>query len=324
MKKIIFIVALISILATGCLIDSTPPTRPVACTTEAKLCPDGSYVGRTGPGCQFRACPTPIQATSTPTSLDINCKLDADCPTSAYTCQAIEGSGTVYPNNTKPPSYTITKGVCKIKLGYKCNLDAECLPGLICHNRLCTNPIGSSCNGADDTSCPNGYKCIQSCGPPIARSGEPPPPWFCELNEIADKPKNCPICLASNTKISTPNGEVNIRDIKIGMPVWSLDSKGKRIVSKVITVSHTPTPKTHKVIHLVLNDKREVWASFNHPTVNGLPIGSLKMGETYNGGQIIKTELILYWDTATYDLLPNSDTGYYWANKILLGSTLGL
>jgi len=30
-----------------------------ACTLEAKLCPDGkTYVGRTGPNCEFAACPT--------------------------------------------------------------------------------------------------------------------------------------------------------------------------------------------------------------------------------------------------------------------------
>jgi hypothetical protein len=29
----------------------------VYCTQEAKLCPDGSYVGRTGPRCEFSACP---------------------------------------------------------------------------------------------------------------------------------------------------------------------------------------------------------------------------------------------------------------------------
>ncbi|MBI3984998.1 MAG: hypothetical protein HY344_03610 [Candidatus Levybacteria bacterium] len=27
------------------------------CTQEAKLCPDGSYVGRTGPNCEFATCP---------------------------------------------------------------------------------------------------------------------------------------------------------------------------------------------------------------------------------------------------------------------------
>jgi hypothetical protein len=29
----------------------------VVCTMDAKLCPDGSYVGRRGPNCEFAACP---------------------------------------------------------------------------------------------------------------------------------------------------------------------------------------------------------------------------------------------------------------------------
>ncbi len=38
----------------------------VACTAEAKQCPDGSYVGRNGPDCQFAACPgVGTQASST-------------------------------------------------------------------------------------------------------------------------------------------------------------------------------------------------------------------------------------------------------------------
>lgn len=32
---------------------------PVACTMEAKICPDGSAVGRSGPKCEFAQCPTP-------------------------------------------------------------------------------------------------------------------------------------------------------------------------------------------------------------------------------------------------------------------------
>jgi len=31
--------------------------EPISCTQEAKLCPDGSYVGRTGPNCEFTECP---------------------------------------------------------------------------------------------------------------------------------------------------------------------------------------------------------------------------------------------------------------------------
>ena len=31
--------------------------QPKACTQEAKICPDGSSVGRTGPNCEFAPCP---------------------------------------------------------------------------------------------------------------------------------------------------------------------------------------------------------------------------------------------------------------------------
>jgi hypothetical protein len=41
---------------------SPKPEEPVFCTQDAKQCPDGSYVGREGPKCEFKACPT----TSTP------------------------------------------------------------------------------------------------------------------------------------------------------------------------------------------------------------------------------------------------------------------
>lgn len=35
-----------------------PADEGVTCTMEAKECPDGSYVGRSGPNCEFEACPT--------------------------------------------------------------------------------------------------------------------------------------------------------------------------------------------------------------------------------------------------------------------------
>lgn len=35
-----------------------PGNRPIACTMEAKACPDGSYVSRTGPNCEFAPCPS--------------------------------------------------------------------------------------------------------------------------------------------------------------------------------------------------------------------------------------------------------------------------
>lgn len=34
-----------------------PGEDGVACTLEAKLCPDGTPVGRVGPNCEFAPCP---------------------------------------------------------------------------------------------------------------------------------------------------------------------------------------------------------------------------------------------------------------------------
>lgn len=39
------------------LINISAPSERVSCTQEAKQCPDGSYVSRTGSDCEFAACP---------------------------------------------------------------------------------------------------------------------------------------------------------------------------------------------------------------------------------------------------------------------------
>ncbi len=52
-------------LAKSSLLDQLKPKpKEVACTMEVKTCPDGSYVGRSGPACEFASCPTPDQSIS--------------------------------------------------------------------------------------------------------------------------------------------------------------------------------------------------------------------------------------------------------------------
>ena len=65
---IIFIAAVI--FGVGVLYYAKVLKKPaqVACTQEAKQCPDGSYVGRTGPNCEFAACPASSAAQSAATS----------------------------------------------------------------------------------------------------------------------------------------------------------------------------------------------------------------------------------------------------------------
>ncbi len=289
-----------------------PAPEPVVCTMEAKQCPDGSYVGRSGPNCEFAPCPS----SSLPSG---NCTSDAQCPPGSM-CQATQGSGTVSPNGGSS-TFTIEKGECKWKEGNRCGATADCQAGLICHNYVCTSPQDGECAGPD-AKCPQGYRCVQDCGPPVVRQDEPPPGWHCLLEEVASQPRMCPICLASNTVIDTPNGTISVRNVKTGTVVWSIDRHGTKIASEVVRVSRVPVPATHRVIHLVMKDGREVWASPDHPTADGRRVADLRAGDAYSGGTVAAADTVPYWDTATYDLLPAGDTGAYWANGILLGSTL--
>ena len=60
----------------------------------------------------------------------------------------------------------------------------------------------------------------------------------------------------------------------------------------------------------------------SHPTADGRTVGELEGNGTYDRSLVKSTELIPYQEYKTYDLLPAGNTGFYWANGILLASTL--
>lgn len=55
--KFIIVISIVIVAVGGVLWVSLFRENLIACTEEAKLCPDGSYVGRTGPNCEFTPCP---------------------------------------------------------------------------------------------------------------------------------------------------------------------------------------------------------------------------------------------------------------------------
>lgn len=62
------LLALVGVGVIYFLVTRGHTSAPVACTAEAMQCPDGSWVGRTGPNCDFAACPTSTSTTATSTS----------------------------------------------------------------------------------------------------------------------------------------------------------------------------------------------------------------------------------------------------------------
>ncbi len=132
----------------------------------------------------------------------------------------------------------------------------------------------------------------------------------------------CPICLASGTLIDTPTGPMPVQNLRVGDWVWTMNQAGARTALPLIQIGKTVVPATHQVVHLVLNDGRELWVSPGHPTTDGRAVGRLSAGDFLDGALILSVERVIYTGTATYDILPAGDTGAYWANGILIASTL--
>ena len=130
----------------------------------------------------------------------------------------------------------------------------------------------------------------------------------------------CPICLAATARIATPDGAIPVSDLRAGMLVWTVDA-GKRVAAPIAIVRHTPAPFGHRVIRVVLADGRAVVASPGHPTGDGRRMGELNPGDLLDGSRVVTMDFLPYTGD-TWDLLPRSTTGTYWADGVLLGSTL--
>jgi hypothetical protein len=131
----------------------------------------------------------------------------------------------------------------------------------------------------------------------------------------------CPICLAEGTLIDTPDGPVPVEKLQQGMMIYTQDDAGKKIAGVITATASAQSPTSFQIIRIVLNDGRLVSASPGHPTTDGRTIGELKVGDTLDGGIIAAVTAVPY-SGYTFDILPEGGTGFYWANGILLKSTL--
>lgn len=101
---IAIILALVAVLAVVAYVLGakllSPSPKPIACTSEAKICPDGSSVGRVGPNCEFATCPI-----STPTATPIENLLPTASPSASPTVAPV-ATPTIAPPPPPPPPTT--------------------------------------------------------------------------------------------------------------------------------------------------------------------------------------------------------------------------
>ena len=57
-KNLLALLIIIIVATVLYFISGYSQNNTVACTFEARICPDGSSVGRSGPNCEFTPCPT--------------------------------------------------------------------------------------------------------------------------------------------------------------------------------------------------------------------------------------------------------------------------
>ena len=142
------------------------------------------------------------------------------------------------------------------------------------------------------------------------------------LQQEASGPPPCPICLAEGTRIATPDGDVPVERLVVGSQVLTAGADGRPMVTAVLRIGSAPVPPSYEVVRLVLADGRAVSASPGHPLADGRLIGSLHAGDWVDGSTVVSVARQRYQRARTYDLLPGGPSGAYWANGILLGSTL--
>ncbi len=143
------------------------------------------------------------------------------------------------------------------------------------------------------------------------------------IEEEEEARLSCPRCLAAGSRIATPAGPVEVQRLRPGDTVWTMDRQGRRRPAVVQRVVHLAAPPGHGMVYLRLDDGRELLVSPGHPLADGRPAGELTPGDRLDGSVVLSAGRVTYRGQATYDLLPAGETGLYWANGILLRSTLG-
>lgn len=174
----------------------------------------------------------------------------------------------------------------------------------------------SSSGGGNFKEC----KSYGSCKGPNLEELPCPEGTFCSgLPAYGCYPPGCPtpICLSLDTRIRTRNIEKKVSEIKEGEIVLTDHEKPVKVIK-----TNKVKVKNHKILKVTFNDGTILEISPNHPTADGRLFKDLDIGDTVDNRLVAEVILHPYDYQYTYDILPDSETGNYYANGILVGSTL--
>jgi len=277
--------------------DSPQPSCRTSGSCESskwKITPPPAYCSALPSTCPSSA----LDPSSTCTDDSLSCLYPDSTMCSCHQCVCqLNGCSFVCPYTNSGPTPVGTKvWYC----GSQQPLEANC-PRVIPND-------GSPCNVSADVHCPQGW-----CGRLDVSCVEGQWHWSYPVD-------GCPVCASPETPIATPGGERPIASIAIGDLVYSV--VGNAIVPvPVIRVGHVRVSK-HHVVRVKLSSGRVLEISPGHPTADGRLFSDLHAGGKLDGERIESADVVPYDRAETYDILPASEGGTYFAAGVRIGSTL--
>jgi hypothetical protein len=94
------------------------------------------------------------------------------------------------------------------------------------------------------------------------------------------------------------------------------------VVVPILRTNRVQVLPTHEVVRVALRDGTVLRLSPGHPTADGRLFADLAPGDEMDSASISDVARIRYGEPYTYDILPDSDTGTYFAGGARIGSTL--
>jgi putative hemolysin len=114
--------------------------QPEGCTMEAKICPDGSSVGRVGPDCDFAPCPGMQMANPASVYCErFSGTLDLASGDCSLPDGAVCNEWALYRGECSPYPAAETISSIKFPQSDSCSVDSDCAPASGCHPTSCIN-----------------------------------------------------------------------------------------------------------------------------------------------------------------------------------------
>ena len=288
--------------------------RSVECDAPTPYCENPAYVVSHSGWC-YEGCVDPKDCGACGSPDDSSgclCYADQDCAQGSRCYGADCGSETPGTCRTPPTDGCFGDADCA---GQTCigGRPAPCgtaQPDQIgaCTTEACADGDCLGSTGPDCT-CSDGNQCVAATGP--TGSGQ------CRNADgtcVACK------CAAPDTPIATPAGERTIASLEPGDLVYSVNGAGIRAV-KILRVNRVPV-FNHRVLHVTFDNGRTIDMTAGHPLADGRPLSALRAGSELIGANVVSVTDVPYAHDATYDILPDSTSGAYFASGVLIGSTL--